>query len=164
MKSSYAEYGPATAYAPAGWDGSYVPPNCVVLSEGLDGQFLFYASSNGVRSSGTPLIPRYLAANGETFPYILAWDNINGKATVTIKGQTFGPISAPILTLGILSLIIIGPDNYPTPPLTHTVQLRSRPIGSIAIVVNGQSKITPADILVDDGSILQLFSQAEVQT
>ena len=115
LKSTYAIYGPATAYAPAGWDGSQLPqPNGVVFSDAKDGAVFFYTMVNGVQYSGSALVPRYFAADGEIYPYTLTWDNVLGQASVTIKGVTYGPITAPILAADALALIIIGPDNYTT--------------------------------------------------
>lgn len=137
LKSTYTIYGPATAYAPFGWDGSQYPLNGVVFSDAMDGAVFFYTCINGVHYGGSGLVPRYFATEGEVYPYTLTWDNVNGLASVTIKGVTYGPIPAPVLAENALSVIIIGPDNYTTPPEPTQGTLTVRTTPTANVYVNG---------------------------
>jgi len=130
LRASYTLYGPATAFAPAGWDGSQLPTNGVVFSDAKDGAVFFYAQVNGIQYSGSSLIPRYFAAEGEIYPYTLTWDNVLGQATVTIKGITYGPITAPILPATGLSTVILddGTGGNLTIPPKGTLAVDTTPV------------------------------------
>ena len=151
LRASYALYGPATAYAPAGWDGSQLPLNGVVFSDAKDGAVFFYAQVDGVQHSGSGLLPRSFAFDGEIYSYTLNWDNVVGQATVTVKGVTYGPIAAPVLPANALSLILLDDGtggNFTVLP-KGTLAIDTTPVkGEVFIkgVSYGMAPVPPVEL------------------